>query len=122
MDLSALMQMFGPMQQQMQQAAAKRADEQVEGTAGGGAVSVVLTGDLQVPKVTIAPAAAAAIDGDASMLEDLIAAAFGDALRRWKERYGATPDEQLSKLMAGSDMSALGSLLGGLGGFGGANQ
>ena len=75
MDMSAMMSMFGPLQQQMQAAAAKRADEKVEGTAGGGAISVTLTGDLQVTKVTIAPAAAAAVDGDASMLEDLMAAA-----------------------------------------------
>lgn len=120
MDLSALMGAFGPMQQQMQAAAAKRAEEQVEGSAGGGAINVTMTGDLQVTAVRIAPAAAAAVDGDAAMLEDLFSAACNDALRRWKERYGATPDEQMQKLMAGADLSSLGSLLGGLGGMGGA--
>jgi hypothetical protein len=46
------------------------------------------------------------------MLEDLVAAAVGDALRQYRARYGVTSEEQMKRTMAGQD---LGSLLGGLG-------
>ncbi|MDA3962907.1 MAG: YbaB/EbfC family nucleoid-associated protein [Planctomycetota bacterium] len=114
MDLDSLMGAFGPMQQKMQEAEAKRADELIEGTAGGGAVRVRIRGNLAMDGVTIAPAAAAAVGDDPSMLEDLIQAAFSDALRQYHSRYGSTAQEQLQKLMGDSDLGGLGSLLGGL--------
>ena len=54
----------------------------VEGTAGGGAVKVVVTGKQTVQSVEIAPEAAEDVD----LLQDLIAAAVNDALgkaTRW---------------------------------------
>lgn len=109
MDLDALMRMAAPLQQSMAKADAERAAAVFEGKAGGGAVTIRLTGQLAIEKVAIAPAAAAG--GDVGMLEDLIAAAFNDALRQYRARYGATAQEQMQKLMAGSDLT---SLLGGL--------
>lgn len=117
MDLEKMMGALGPMQQKMGEAEAKRAEEQFEGSAGGGAVRVRLTGNLQCTKVTVAPAAAAAVADDPSMLEDLIQAAIGDAIRQYQARYGATAQEQLQKLMADSDLGGLlGPLMGGFGG------
>ena len=50
------------------------------------------------------------------MLEDLIQVAVGDALSQWQKRFGGTAEEQIQKMMGGSDMmSMLGPLLGGLG-------
>lgn len=55
-------------------------DETVEGSAGGGVVTVVMTGKHQVKSVRIAPSA---IDAeDIETLEDLVVAAFNDALAR----------------------------------------
>jgi DNA-binding YbaB/EbfC family protein len=116
MDLNSLMQVFGPMQEKLKSAETERASQRVEGSAGGGAVRVSLRGDLELERVTVAPAAAAAVGDDPSMLEDLIQAAMNDALRQYKQRYGATAEEQMQKLLGGSDMGGmLGSLLGGLG-------
>ena len=116
MDLDALMRGLGPIQDTMKKADGERAQVVFEGTAGGGAVKVKLKGDLSIAGVTIAPAAATAAGGDASMLEDLVAAACSDALRQYKVRYGASPDEQIQKMLGGSDLGALmGPLMRGLG-------
>lgn len=107
MDLNRLAQGMAPIQQAMQKAAADRAKAEIEGSAGGGAVRVRIGGDLAVRQVAIAPTVAAGAAADPAMLEDLVAAAVGDALRRWRERYGATPEEQMQKVMAQMDMGAL---------------
>jgi len=70
------------MQQQMMKAQEQMAQDLaatiLDGTAGGGAVTVALSGDYHVQSVKIDPDA---IDpADAAGLEDLITAAFNDAL------------------------------------------
>jgi DNA-binding YbaB/EbfC family protein len=116
MDISQMLSALGPIQEMLKKSGAERAQTTFSGTAGGGAVTILLKGDLTVSKVTIAPAAAAAAVSDASMLEDLIAAALSDALRQYTSRYGATPEEQVQKMLGSSP---LGAMLGGLGGLGG---
>ena len=70
--------------QQMQKRALK-AQEQlkeqtVEGTAGGGAVSITITGGLSVQALKIAPEV---VDpDDIEMLEDLVTAALNEALQK----------------------------------------
>ena len=65
------------MQQDMQKAQEEIAETEVVGTAGGGMVEVVMTGNRDVVSVTIKPEA---VDpDDVEMLEDLIVAAFNDA-------------------------------------------
>ena len=116
MDLDALMRGLGPLQDTLKKADAERSTVSFEGSAGGGAVTVTLKGNLTVSKVSIAPAAAVAADGDVGMLEDLVAVAVNDALKRYTARYGSSPDEQIQKLMSGSDLGALmGPLMRGLG-------
>ncbi|MHB1017150.1 MAG: YbaB/EbfC family nucleoid-associated protein [Coriobacteriia bacterium] len=57
--------------------------ERVEASVGGGAVKVVMTGELTVDSVTIDPAA---VDTeDISMLEDMVTAAFNEALRQTQD-------------------------------------
>jgi hypothetical protein len=109
-DPSALFQMLGPIQEALKKAGAERASAVLEGAAGGGAVKVRLKGDLSVAGVTIAPGAA----GDTRKLEELVATAVADALRQHKNRFGATPEEQLTKALGGAG-GMLGPLLGGLG-------
>ena len=113
MDMDSLMRSLGPVQESLKKADAERAATTIEGTAGGGAVRIALKGDLTVTRVTIAPAAATAAQGDASMLEDLIAAAITDALRQYKLRFGASPDEQIQKMLGASGMGGMmGPLMG----------
>lgn len=98
-DLGSMMEMAANMQQQMADAQERLADERVEGTAGGGLVTVTLNGHLHLVGVSIA---ADAVDpDDLSMLEDLIRAAWQDA------------HDQVARLQAAADP------LGGLGGAGG---
>jgi DNA-binding YbaB/EbfC family protein len=104
MDLDALMGGLAPLQQKMKQAEAERSATVLEGKAGGGAVVVKLSGALELKSVTIAPAAAQAAGGDVGMLEDLVLAATNDALRQYRTRFGASPDEQIKKLLNGSDL------------------
>ncbi len=116
MDLDSLMRGLGPLQDTMKKSEAERASVTFEGSAGGGAVKVKLKGDLTVGGIAIAPAAATAAGGDVGMLEDLVMAACNDALRQYKSRYGASPDEQIQKMLGGADLSALmGPLMRGLG-------
>lgn len=68
--------------QKMQERIAKAQEQlnsaSVEGSAGGGAVTVAVTGGLRVQSVKIAPEV---VDpGDVEMLEDLVTAAFNEAL------------------------------------------
>ncbi len=75
------------MMKQLQQAQAAMAEEQeklkseiVEASAGGGMVTVKVTGDLQLTEVTIDPEA---LDPeDVEMLQDMLLAATNEALRK----------------------------------------
>lgn len=115
MDINDLMNNMGPVQDAMKKADEERAQARFEGKAGGGAVTVWLKGDLSIDKLQIAPAAISADEDDVSMLEDLILVAINDALQQYKNTYGATPEEQLQRSLANSEIgSLLGPLLGGM--------
>jgi hypothetical protein len=66
------------MQEQMQLAQAKLAEETVSYTAGGGAVKVTVTGDQRCTEVVID--ADLLKDGDVEMVQDLLLAAINGAL------------------------------------------
>jgi DNA-binding YbaB/EbfC family protein len=75
-------------------------DEVVEASAGGGMVTVKVSGDLQVKSVTIDPEA---VDPeDVELLQDMVLAAINEALRAAQELAA----------------SKLGGIAGGLGGLG----
>jgi DNA-binding YbaB/EbfC family protein len=69
------------MQAEMQKAQQELAEATVEGTAGGGVVTVVMTGAQEIRTVRIDPEAG----GDVEMLQDLVLAAVADALKKSKE-------------------------------------
>lgn len=82
-DLRELQRMAKEMQANMERAQAKLAEEAVEGSAGGGAVVVTMTGTQEVRGVRISPDA---VDpSDVETLQDLVLAAVKDALARSKE-------------------------------------
>ena len=66
------------LQEQLEIAQAKLAEETVTGTSGGGAVKVVVTGDQHCKGIEIDPELLK--DADVEMLQDLILAAFNNGL------------------------------------------
>ena len=89
-----LMRQAQQMQADMQKAQEELGDLEVTGAAGGGMVSVTMTCRHEVRAVKIDNAM---IGDDSEMLEDLIAAATNDALRRVEQ----TTQEKMSGLTSG---------------------
>ena len=92
--LGNLMKQAQRMQETMQKAQAELADIEVTGQAGGGMVSVVMTGRHDVKRVTLDDSL---LKEDKEMLEDLLAAAVNDAVRKVE----STTQEKMSGLTAG---------------------
>lgn len=92
------------MQRDMHDAQEALKHETVQGSAGGGAVTVQISGDLQVKEVRIAPEAAD--PQDVEMLGDLVLAAVNDALRSAQQ----LAEQRLGGATAGLDLGALGGL------------
>jgi DNA-binding YbaB/EbfC family protein len=83
MDMNKLLQQAQQMQDQVQKAQDEIANETVEGTAGGGAVTVRATGAGKIIEIKIAKEA---IDpNDPETLEDLVLAAVNSALQAAEE-------------------------------------
>lgn len=97
MDFEKLMKQAAQMQEQLQKAQEELSGQTVEFTAGGGAVTVKATGDLQIAAITIKPEA---IDpDDPEFLADAVMAAVNGALESAKSLQ----------------QQAMGGMLGGLG-------
>lgn len=77
-NIAQLMQQAQKMQENMQRAQEELANIEVSGSAGGGMVSITLTGRMECRKVRIDPS----VLSDPEMAEDLIAAAFNDAVNK----------------------------------------
>ena len=92
--IAGLMKQAQLMQENMKKAQDAIADIIVEGASGGGLVKVSMTCRHDVKRVTIDPTLLA---DDKDMLEDLVAAAFNDALRKAE----ATSAEKMSSVTAG---------------------
>jgi DNA-binding YbaB/EbfC family protein len=76
--IAGLMKQAQAMQANMAKAQEELAQLEVEGQAGAGMVKVVMTCSHDARRVTIDPS----VMDDREMLEDLLAAAFNDAVRR----------------------------------------
>jgi len=88
MNIQQMMKQAQQMQQRLQK---EMADLRVEGTAGGGMVTVVMNGNKQIQQLRIDPEVVS--KDDVEMLQDLLVAAINDAQRK--------VEEQLSKSMGG---------------------
>ncbi|MEJ5212167.1 MAG: YbaB/EbfC family nucleoid-associated protein [Burkholderiales bacterium] len=97
--LGNLMKQAQMMQENMKKMQEQIAAMEVEGQAGAGMVKVVMTGRHDVKRVTIDPSLLA---DDKEMLEDLIAAAVNDAVRKIE----AVSQEKLGALTAGLGLPA----------------
>ncbi|MEN9451746.1 MAG: hypothetical protein RLZZ369_805 [Pseudomonadota bacterium] len=92
--LAGLMKQAQQMQDNLKRAQEELGNIEVEGQSGAGLVKVLMTCKNDVKRVTIDPSLLA---DDKDMLEDLVAAAFNDAVRRAE----ATSQEKMGKLTAG---------------------
>jgi nucleoid-associated protein EbfC len=73
-----MMNQLAKLQEQLQATQAQLAEEIVTGTAGGGAVKVSVTGDQRCTSIEIDPELLN--DADAEMVQDMLLAAFNNAL------------------------------------------
>ena len=95
--LAGLMKQAQQMQDSMKKAQEELARTEVEGQSGAGLVKVVMTCRHDVKRVTID---ASLLSEEKDMLEDLLAAAVNDAVRRVE----ATTQEKMSGLTMGMPM------------------
>ncbi|HOO86104.1 MAG TPA: YbaB/EbfC family nucleoid-associated protein [Synergistales bacterium] len=100
MNMEKIMKQAQKMQAQMAKIQEDLAGEQVEGSAGGGMVTVTCNGQGDVVAVKIEPEVAG---DDVEMLEDLVLAAVNDAIRKSKE----LANSRMSQLTGGLGMPGL---------------
>ena len=99
MNIGDLMKQAQQMQSNMQKMQEDLAHAEVKGEAGAGLVSVVMTGRHDVKRVHIDDSL---LNEDKEMLEDLIAAAVNDAVRKVEKNSS----EQMAKMTAGMGLPA----------------
>ncbi|MDQ6807219.1 MAG: YbaB/EbfC family nucleoid-associated protein [Actinomycetota bacterium] len=99
-NMQQLLKQAQKMQEEMMAAQESLKDEVVEASAGGGMVTVQVTGELHLNSITINPEA---VDPeDVELLQDMVLAAINEGLRAAQELASAK----------------LGGIAGGLGGLG----
>jgi DNA-binding YbaB/EbfC family protein len=94
--IAGLMKQAQMMQENMKKGQAELANVEVEGQSGAGMVKVSMTCGHEVRRVTIDPT----VMDDKEMLEDLIAAALNDAMRRVE----SVSQEKMSGFTAGLNL------------------
>lgn len=92
-NMNQMMKQVQKMQQNVAKMQAEIAARIVEGSAGGGAIKVTVTGDKAVKSITISPEVVDA--DDVEMLQDMILAAINDAMNRAEEMA----DAEMKKVM-----------------------
>lgn len=98
MKINDLMKQAQQMQEQMQKAQQELANKEVQGESGAGLVQVLMNGRHDVRRVTIDPSL---LSEDKEVLEDLLAAAVNDAVRKVE----AGNQDAMSGLTSGLDLS-----------------
>ncbi len=92
-----LMKQAQKMQEDMQKAQEEVANMEVEGKAGGGMVTVVMNGRHEIRKVSIDDSL---MEDDKEMIEDLLAAAVNDAVRKVEQQT----QEKMAGVTAGLNL------------------
>ena len=94
-NMAGMMKKVQKMQNDMKKMQEELKRKTVEVTAGGGAVKVVMDGEKRVQSLTISPAA---VDPeDVEMLQDLIAAAFNESVKKVDDMMAS----EMQKMTAG---------------------
>ena len=100
-NMQGMMKKVQKMQQDMLKMQEELKNRTVEATAGGGAVTVVVTGRKTVEKVTIAPSA---VDPeDVEMLEDMVTTAINEAMRKVDEMT----EKEMGKITGGMKLPGM---------------
>lgn len=92
--LGNIMQQAQKMQEDLKKAQEELAALEIQGESGGGLVKIVMTGKREVRKVSIDDSL---VGDDRDMLEDLVAAAFNDAVHK----VAKMKKDKMSSLTAG---------------------
>ena len=92
-----LMKQAQKMQEDMQKAQEELANMEVEGQAGGGMVKVIMNGRHELRRVSLDDSL---MEDDKEMIEDLLAAAVNDAVRRIEQQT----QEKMSGLTSGMNL------------------
>jgi DNA-binding YbaB/EbfC family protein len=101
-DLGGLLKQAQALQERLASAQEDLAKRTVEGTAGGGMVTAVVNGQLQV--VSVAIDAALLEKPDREMLQDLVVAAVNGGIRAAQKMMG----EEMGKLTGGLKLPGMG--------------
>lgn len=100
-NMQGLMQQAQKMQKDMQRAQEEAESFEVEGSAGGGAVTFAMNGRHEVLRVSVKPEA---VDpSDVELLQDMILAAANDALSKIRKNT----EETLAKVTGGMKVPGL---------------
>lgn len=101
-NMNQMLKQVQKMQADMMKAQEALADETVQSSAGGGMVTVTISGDLAVKEIVIDPAA---IDPeDPELLQDMVLAAVNEAIRQAQELAA----KKMGGLTGGMDLGGLG--------------
>lgn len=101
MNIQGIMKQAQMMQKKMEEEQAKLAQEEVEGTSGGGMVKITLNGKFEMKKIALDKNL---IDPeDAEVLEDLIVAAYNDA----KSKIDAKMQDSMNAMTGGMNLGGL---------------
>jgi hypothetical protein len=92
--LAGLMKQAQEMQENLKKAQEQIASMEIEGQAGAGMVKVIMTGRHDIKRVSID---SSLMSDDKEMLEDLVAAAVNDAVRKVE----STTQEKMSGVTSG---------------------
>jgi DNA-binding YbaB/EbfC family protein len=100
-NMNQMMKQAQKMQKQMEKAQEELYEREVEAAAGGGAVTVRVSGHQQVLKISIKPEV---VDPeDIEMLEDLVLAAVNEALKQAKDMVA----DEMGKITGGFNIPGL---------------
>ena len=101
MNMNNLMKQAKKMQEEMQKSQEELSSKEFDATAGGGAISVKVTGEKVIKEIKIKPDV---VDpDDVEMLEDLVLSAVNEALKKAEE----ASSNQMGKLTGGLNIPGL---------------
>lgn len=100
-NLSKMMKQAQKMQQEMARMQEELKDKEVEASAGGGAVTVKVTGKQELISITISPEVVDA--DDIEMLQDLVLAAVNEGLNQSRE----LAKQEMLKITGGIEIPGL---------------
>jgi DNA-binding YbaB/EbfC family protein len=100
-EMGNLLKQAQQMQRELDRARDELTKARVEGSAGGGAVKVEVSGDGMVQKISIQPEIVSG--GDATMIEETVLAAVRDGL----QRATTLRDERMAKVTGGLNLPGI---------------